>query len=322
MKKIKLLIITTIVVFLSCENSDKNLLENSNSLTESVSDLEDSYSKIETEYVEGDIKEETLFSEGDFKNETLADQETLELITAKLNENFSKQVVYNKTSNLETVGVFKNGTCGSYKELEVFMDSEDSRNASNKVGFTGSSSIDNRGNVTLSFCIVDNNPFIYIGPTSPFSNITAPVSYAVLNINASGGSYTLNRHFDNEDGGNINKTTYDGSTINALGSNSFGRNTLLSFKAYGPTDGQPFNPFLGYPIFPNIGVSYAVLGDVYSNRNYSTNFGYISSDDEDSSNANYCDRILSNGSTTRVSGSVSNLLIADRNTTMYFTKVR
>mgnify|MGYP000336087430 CR=1 FL=1 len=306
----------------SCENSDESLISDPNSLTEDLVDIENSYAKIETDYVDGDIKEEFLFSKGDFKNETVADEETIAFISSKLKKNFSKKTVYNRTSNTQAVGVFKNGTCGSYKELVVHMDAEDSRNASRKVGFTGSSSIDYRGNVTLNFCIVDNNPFVYIGPTSPFSNITAPVSYAVLNINASGGSYTLNRLFDNEDSGNANRTTYNGSRIYSLGSNSFGGNTLLSFKAYGPTNGQSYNPFLGYPSFPNIGVSYAVLGDVYTNRNYSTNFGYISSDDEDRRNANYCDRILSNGSRTRVSGRVSNLLIADRNTTMYFTKVR
>ncbi|MCI2230312.1 hypothetical protein MC378_14125 [Polaribacter sp. MSW13] len=324
MKKIKLLVLITVFTFLqSCENSDENLLENPNSLTEDLIDIEDSYSKIETEYIEGDIKDEFLFSKGDFKNETLANEETLELITAKLNENFSKQVVYNRTSNSQAVGVFKNGTCGAYKELVVFMDAEDSRNASRRSGFTGSSNIDYRGNVTLRFCVVDNNPF---------RNVTGG-TYAVLNINSTSyGNFTINRHFDNEDRRNSNRTTYNGSRIYSLGANRFGGNTILSFKGYGnPTNGNPGTR--GFMAFPNIGVSYGVLGDVY--RHVSTSypwqaaspprnsyFGYINSDDEDSRNANYCDRILSNGSRTRVSGRVSNLLVADRNTTLYFTKIK
>lgn len=51
MKKIKLIALATIVAFSSCENSDDNLLENSNSLTGDLIEIEDSYSKIETEYV-------------------------------------------------------------------------------------------------------------------------------------------------------------------------------------------------------------------------------------------------------------------------------
>ena len=85
--------------------------------------------------------------------------------------------------------------------------------------------------------------------------------------------------------------------------------------------------------FPNIGISYGVLGDVYKHTTATypwqnpspprnSYFGYINSDDEDNRNANYCDRILSNGSRTRVYGRVSNLLVADRNTTLYFTKVK
>lgn len=101
------------------------------------------------------------------KVETIADEQAIqttvdEYMTQLMNNPaIAKQKVmrtlYNTTCDV--VGVFKVGSCGVYKELEINMDAEDTRQDSKKTGNTGDSFVDGNGNIRFKFCLTEASQF-------------------------------------------------------------------------------------------------------------------------------------------------------------------
>ena len=272
-KQFVLVLLITLFIY-SCEKEEVTIEEIN--LTEEIA-------KIETSYKEGDVKIEDS-SNLNGKVETVASEEYMEELLRVVEKSFSKQKTYLKSgSTYYTKGVFKNTTCGNYKELEIFMDCEDSGASSFKSGSVGASYVTSgTKNVGFRVCVVDD---VLFGPYTNGGTIT--YNYGVLNLGVQEpGVSRLVRGFDNEDSGNANYAIFDGSyysgTMGDCHIGSGNPNTQLSFSYYDTYfdnwDNLPY-PYTSTSM-PNIGFSYYVLADWHT--------GYIYTDDEDRRNANYC----------------------------------
>lgn len=281
-----------IVLFflVSCEE-EQDYIEKEISLTEEIG-------KVETIYQEGDIKIETD-NEGS-KIETDADFSLKDKIRNELEASYSKTRSFLKSGS-NAVGVFKNGSCGSWPVLSIYMDCEDSKGNSSASGWIGDSHVTGAKNVALLFCVVNNAYFEHTN-----------VDFAVLNLSNKypHGVSRIFRYFDNEDSKNANQTTYKGSSYSGwFGDSWFGNNTRLTFYYYPKT--AYHNPF------PSLGISYGVLGQ------FGSNMGNIYTDDEDKKNANDCHLGLFNGYSfdSAPSGNIANIMDVGRNTRLYLSKV-
>ncbi|MBI4647684.1 MAG: hypothetical protein HY738_14130 [Bacteroidia bacterium] len=173
-------------------------------------------------------------------------------------------------------GVFKDGTCGDYPELDIYLDCEDENPTTEQFGWTGSSSVLDNKNADLLFCIVSGN----------FQRSNK--DYAVLLLGTLVEGYDCyERWITNEKDDNINKTIVDGVEITYpyYGNNVFSNKdnlytvpttslefhnlTILYFNFYPKTtDGSSTS-------FPDLSISYGVLG------RFGTHQGYIFLHDED-----------------------------------------
>lgn len=259
------------VINVSCKKDDQ-LNEENNQLTDEIL-------KVETSYKEGDIKIETKWDGNSTELVTEASFEYKDKIRKVAELDYSKTHVNLKGAG-NLVGIFKDGTCGSYSELVVYIDNEDSSNGTNSFGTLGSS-FTNR-NTTLKFCVVPNN----------FKRTTTK-NFAVLNLtgpNPPAGVSMFTRYTDDEDTGNTNKAIYNNSPISGhlfddSPTNVGGNNTTLSFFHYRKS-------LSGVNLFPNYGMTYLVLGTFNV-----ANKGEIFMDDENNGNANWCYESLYNDQT-------------------------
>lgn len=154
----------------SCSNN-YDLLENDMELAQITEDYE-----LTTRLV--DEETDTI------KNETIADETTIQALKDEYmtqlmnNPAIAKQKVmrtlYNTTCDV--VGVFKVGSCGVYKELELNIDTEDTRQKSSKTGNVGDSYIDDNGNVRFKFCLTEASQF-YPGGVFLLDHIDYAPSY-------------------------------------------------------------------------------------------------------------------------------------------------
>lgn len=130
----------------SCSNSYE-LLENDLELAKASSDYE-----LTTKAIGGETDTAKI--------ETIADEQTIQnvmddyVVQLMNRQSIAKEKVmrtlYSTTCNV--VGVFKVGTCGVYKELEVNIDAEDTHQQSPTENSVGDSYVDGNGNVRLKFC--------------------------------------------------------------------------------------------------------------------------------------------------------------------------
>lgn len=303
MKKI-LLNIAFCLLLISC-NEDKNDI-----LEQNISNISSKIETIETQLANGYTKNET----GGMKNLTARSEETINKIKKKLQDAYYRQISYLRSNNGEgAIGVLQAESykCGSYKELVVYMDCEDSGNGASKYeGWTGSSYIDGNKNAVLRFCII---------PTSRFQFNRGYEEYAVLLLGGQrpNGINTITRYFDNENKDNTNSrnTTVDGQPFQGEygACNIGGLNTTLVFLHY-LANSTPSS-------FPNLGFSYGVFGQLGANR------GYLQSDDEDTNPSSTCmiDKFNGTGYTTSwiSDGKVGKILEMDIDKTkMYMSKIQ
>ncbi len=289
---IKIAMAFSLVFLLSCEKDGNDPTNNS---------LSNEIKKIETTYKEGAIKLENKITSGIQKVETTADEKYRESIRRELEKSFSKQTTYLKSGS-GWVGVLKNGSCGSYQELNIFMDCEDGNWNTSGSGWIGNNSIDTNGNVNLVFCVV-----------SQYNFTRCHFDYAVLDISGNplpSGVNGFTRYIDNEDSNNKNKVTLNGTTISgAYGNNYFNANTTLAFQFYpnnGTIETDCFQYGLGYA-----GIYLHDFGLLAKPQSYTypsniLNYGSITSDDEDSGNANYLTQIINVPNTTCVTNIMAN----------------
>lgn len=190
------------VLTFSCSNS-YDLLENDMELAKASEDYELTTRAIVTD-------------EDSAKIETIADAETIqatmdEYVTQLMNNPaIAKQKVMRTlySTTCDVVGVFKVGSCGIYKELELNMDAEDTRQDSRKIGNTGDSYVDGNGNIRFKFCLTEASQF-YPGGVFLLDHIDYAPSY--------GGSWNgtmqvVVRYHDCDDKHTKNKVVTCGDT--------------------------------------------------------------------------------------------------------------
>jgi hypothetical protein len=256
--------ITVVITFLFLVGCKKE--QNKEQNESSVNTLTDEIDKVVTIYQDGDVKIETIADPGFQKIETSAPESYKDKVRQELEKSYSKQTTYLKSAG-NTVGVIKSGTCGSYKELYVYMDCEDSNNKTRIDGkWIGDIDVFG-GNVALHFCVITG---AYFQPTNH--------DYAVLNLSTNSvpnGVYRVVRTFDNEDSRNQNSATLNGAPVKYLyGDCNFYYDTQLSFYYYPAVSSA--TPF------PNLGFLYGVFG----NWGSIDDKGSLFVDDEDGNNGN------------------------------------
>lgn len=270
MKKITIAIMS-IIVMIGCTEKYNELTESSQK------EATTSINKLEYAYVDGNLKIETDSTDSAQKIEFRASDEYLATIK-KLGDTpngLRKNVTSVSSLVGEQVGVIADSyaSTASYDVLEIHMDCEDSRNANGKEGWIGGNTVDK--DVTLKLCLV---------PKSLFSGYKY-AKYAVLSLDY-GMDHMIERFFDNEDSNNKNWIKLNGKNLNSteiynqLGNGiTQDKNTTLCFYVY-YQDTQT-----GMESFPDLGIQYGVFGSTAENNRSK---GWISTDDEDSNNANQC----------------------------------
>jgi hypothetical protein len=231
----------------SCEK-DQISTEN-NSLTDEIN-------AVVTKFDNGDVKIEFPWYPGFQKNEEVssASLDRAIKVQQELDKSYSKQTTYLKSAG-NTVGVIKQGSCGQYKELYIYMDCEDTGAASSKSGtYFGECSVNSAKNITLLFCVV----------TSAYFQATN-VDYAVLDLSSYGwptGVSKIKNQMINETHANINACT-EGGTYNILtGINSGG--TSKKNISYGETI-VTSGTVLTYYYYPKVSTStpFPTLGGIH-----------------------------------------------------------
>lgn len=137
----------------SCSNS-YDLLENDLELAKATSDYE-----LSTEVIGGEADTAKI--------ETVADEQTIQA-----SKDVYEQELMNRQSTakekvmrtayaatVDVVGVFKVGSCGTYKELTLYLDAEDTRQNSKISGNVGDTYVDGNGNVRFKFCLTEANRY-------------------------------------------------------------------------------------------------------------------------------------------------------------------
>lgn len=235
----------------SCEK--EQISTDNNSLTKEIN-------AVVTKYNDGgEDKIEFSWYPGFQKNENIINEALAIKVREELEKCYSKQTTYLKSAG-NTVGVIKDGSCGSYQELYIHMDCEDSGGVSGKNGvWTGDSWVNSSKNVILFFCVVDG---AYFQATD--------VDYAVLDLSSAGwptGVSKIRNNMINESNRNINACT-QGGTQTADGYSTGGINKKNYW--YGDTGVTGTLTLLGlyyYPhttsptAFPSLnGIHYGVFG--------------------------------------------------------------
>ena len=191
----------------SCEKDQND--PSKNTLTEQIGE-------VETTYKEGDVKIEFPWYPGFQKNEKVVDADLALKVWQELGKSYSKQTTYLKSAG-NTVGVIKDGTCGSYQELYIHIDCEDSGAASSESGWNGDCWVTSPRNVILYFCVVN---VAYFQATN--------VNYAVLDLSSQAwptGVSKIRNFMDTENKSNANACT-QGGTMQASGYSIGGTNKL------------------------------------------------------------------------------------------------
>ena len=279
-------------IFYSCQK--ENVTHN---------DYKQETDKIETSIASGVTKNESYLTHFP-KQETDASKELKGKITDALISSYSKTNAITAANN-EIFGVFKDGSCGSYRELDIKMDCEDNNRASTTKGYTGSTIVDN-GDIYYKFCLVNDR--------KNFPHISAG-KYALLSLDrrqsTNGTDISFDRYFDNEDHDNGNAVLLDGEQ-QTLPYDSFpginiNKNSSLSFLLLLKDPSGPAKP----PVLAGVS-SYGVIGSFGDKK------GYIYSDDEDYRNANAFYSNTASESSVWFNG----VMEFGRNTTIRVTKAR
>lgn len=138
------------------------------------------------------------------------------------------------------------------------------------------------------------------------------MDYAILDISGNAlpsGVNGFTRYIDNEDRNNKNKVTLNGTQISgAYGNNYFNANTTLAFQFY------PKNNTIGTTCFKwSMGIDLHDFGlfgkPQFVSGQFGTNvinIGSITSDDEDSGNANWLSQIINVPNTTCTTNIMTN----------------
>lgn len=180
------------------------------------------------------------------------------------------------TGTTDVVGVFKVESCGTYKELTLYLDAEDTRQNSKIEGYVGDTFVDNNGNVRFKFCLTEATQY-YPGGVFLVDHI---------NYSQFGGTMDIlvryhdcdDKHTDNKI---IDSTHPEYQRIDQLGGYTVVNSNVALAWAYPP---YPRNQWGYIPgVGPRNSIKYGVLAYAYTIED----LGMIYVDDEDSSNKNW-----------------------------------
>lgn len=152
MKKHLLYAFLGVLTCYSCNSYD--LLENDAELAKVAESYELSTRAIEDEM-------DTM------KIETEADESSIRAVMDEYVEGLMNRQAVAKEKVMRTVyaattdvvGIFKVGSCGTYKELELLIDAEDTRQQSFITGNVGDTYINNSGNPIFKFCLTEASQY-------------------------------------------------------------------------------------------------------------------------------------------------------------------
>ncbi len=187
------------------------------------------------------------------------------------------------------IGVIPDKKCpANSKTITIYMDDEDTSNASKLTGWVG----DTSRKTKFKFCRINSEAF------KPLSN---GEDYAVLQLSEScpADSISFYRYFDNENTHNNNSFTGN------IYPNSVGRNTRLKFCYFEGRD-------QGMDSFPDIGIAYGVFAPKHFSKSLAS--GTIYTDDENKNNANKLNVYGHNA--------IKSIIHGTHNTTLHVHKVK
>ena len=253
----------------SCSNS-YDLLENDAELARAAEDYE--------------LSTRAASAEADSaKIETIADEQAIQATMDEYEQKLMNRLSVAKERVMRTayaattdvVGVFKVGSCGTYKELTLHLDAEDTRQNSKDSGPVGDTYVDGNDNVNFKFCLTEANRY-YPGGVFLVNHI---------NYSQFGGTMdVLVRYHDCDDKHNknsISSTDTRFSSVKDLAGYTIVDTYAALAWAYPPYPRPQWTPPFG--LGPKQSITYGVLldGPAFTDR------GIIYVDDEDSSNKNW-----------------------------------
>lgn len=229
-------------------------------------------SEINSKKIEGEDdggpKIETRASDAEIKESM--DNYVMELMNRDANS--KERVSRSLLASTPLVGVFKVGSCGTYKELQIHLDCEDRKPISAVTGKVGDSYVDGNGNVLLFFCMTEAYSYY------PGGVLMLGHNYA--GSNNLGPSMIVVRHHDVEDSDPKNTIIIDGGKELRLDAGL----TIVSeddaILAWGYSVGAP-QIWPSYPIGPTNPIKYGVISP------QDRSCGKLLIDDEDKRNKNW-----------------------------------
>ena len=260
--------------------------------------------KIETSIASGLTKDKSYITNFP-KQETEASEDLKQKIMRAMITSYSKTNAIPATIS-EIFGVFKDSSCGSYRELDIKMDCEDNNQASTTKGYTGTTAVSNIGDIYYKFCLVNDR--------KKFPQISTG-NYAVLSLDrhqsTNGVNISFDRYFDNEDHDNQNAVVFNAKDqplpFNRFAGINIDQNSSLSFLLILKNSAGAAKP----PVLAGVS-TYGVLGSFGSEK------GSIYSDDEDFRNAN----AFYSNTASESSAWFNGVMGFGKNTTMYISKAR
>lgn len=206
------------------------------------------------------------------------------------------------------VGVFKVGSCGTYKELHIAMDCEDKRGNSSTSGDVGTTYSDSNENINFHFCLTEANRF-YPGGILLIDNIDYNTLYTGMDI--------IVRHHDTEDGGTTSCSFANHPDYNSLEKISKGLTKITPLEAtmaWGFPRVGGWDPSIPAPprVVGPSGIQYGLIVKQPSST------GTIHCDDEDSNNKNWAKEYLGGVFKKDITErGPYNAMTLDKNTTYY-----
>lgn len=258
----------------SCSNS-YDLLENDMELARAAEDYELSTRAISEE--EGDT----------VKIETIADEQAIQASMDEYEQKImNRQSVAKErvmrtayTGTTDVVGVFKVGSCGTYKELTLYLDAEDTRQKSKIEGHVGDTFVDGNGNVRFKFCLTEATRY-YPGGVFLVDHI---------NYSQFGGTLDVLVRYHDCDDKHTNNKIMDSTHPKYQKIEDLRGHTVVDSNA-ALAWAYPHYPLNQWGYIPGIGPRNSIKYGVLAYAPAYEDLGMIYVDDEDSSNKNWLKR--------------------------------
>lgn len=255
----------------SCSNS-YDLLENDMELAKAAEDYE--------------LSTRAISEEADTaKIETVADEQAIQAVMDEYEQELMNRQSVAKERVMRTayatttdvVGIFKVGSCGTYKELTLEIDAEDTKQHSFIDGSVGDTYLTSNGNVRFVFCLTEANRY-YPGGVFLLNHINYTQFGNRMDVYARYHDCD-DKHTDNKV---INSTDSRYNHISKLGGYTVVNANATLAWAYPPYPRPQWGPSFG--VGPQRSMKYGLLA---AGSGSVTRKGRIHVDDEDSNNKNW-----------------------------------